>query len=320
MQRTRRAGSTALRSSIVPVGLIVLCGLTALTIQSTASVGAQDASGADLYVANCAGCHQPSGEGLAGTFPPLAGNPAATDPEHVRTVITNGLSGPLEVLGVQYDAVMPAVGGLSDEQMTALVAHVVDLASGVDAPATPDEPSEPATPPPVAEPPTVGDIDRGHDLFLGSNRLDGGGGACASCHTAGEIGNLGGQSLGPDLTGVYQKLGGEPGLTAWLGNPASPTMQPIFTDKPMSDADIADLVAFLGDAPNQDRPNNSSDWLLLAGVGGLAILLGGMAIAWRGMRQTYVQTLAKRPARGAAATTRSTNRLTNRLTTLRSKR
>ncbi len=31
--------------------------------------------GAAVYAANCASCHQADGRGLAGAFPPLAGNP-----------------------------------------------------------------------------------------------------------------------------------------------------------------------------------------------------------------------------------------------------
>lgn len=292
MQRVRQAKSGPLRSSIIPVGLMLLTAFITVTTGPTPAAEAQDSTGADLYATNCAGCHQPGGEGLSGTFPPLAGNPAAADADYVATVITEGKTGPIEVLGVNYDTAMPAVGGLSDDQLDALVAHVGELAgSGTEEPSEPDQPTEP---PPPAPAPAVGDIDRGHDLFIGSNRFDEGGGACSSCHTAGEAGNLGGNSLGPDLTSVYDTFGGEAGMTAWLANPASETMQPIFEDQPLTEAEIADLVAFLADAPSQDRPNNSSDWLLLAGLGGFIILIGGMTIAWRGMRQTYVETLRSR--------------------------
>jgi len=297
MHRGRPAGRIRLRASIVPVGLVALTTLTTLATAPPSHAGAQDSSGADLYAINCSGCHQVGGEGRPGLYPPLAGNPAAEDPNYVRTVITDGKSGPLDVLGVSYDADMPPVDGLSDQQLDALVTHVVNLALGVDTSGEPDQPGQPTVPNeplPPAEPPVNGDVDRGHELFVGRNRLDNGGGACASCHTAGEVGNLGGRSLGPDLTAVYQKLGGEQSLTAWLANPASPTMRPIFKDQTMTETEIADLVAFLADAPDQDQPNATSDWLLLAGLGGLAILLGGMAIAWRGMRRTYVSTLRSR--------------------------
>ena len=285
MDRVRQAGSSPLRSSSIAAGLILLAGLVTVATDRSTSVEAQDATGSDLYATNCAGCHGANGEGNVGTFPPLAGSPASADADYVAEVITEGKSGPIVVDGVEYNATMPAVSTLSDEDLTTLVDFVVDMAGGSSEPAEPEPELEPV------EAPTVGDIDRGHDLFIGSNRFEEGGGACASCHGAGKVGTLGGQSLGPDLTDVYGTLGGEPGLTAWLANPASETMQPIFADQPLTEGEIADLVAFLGDAPNQDRPNQSSDWFLLAGLGGLVILIGGMAIAWRGMRQTYVETL-----------------------------
>lgn len=304
-KRHRRRG---IGSALLPVGVVVFAvtigPLTAVRATSempaapVAPAAPQD-QGAELYVANCAGCHQPDGEGLSGTFPPLAGNPAAADPEYVATVINEGKSGPIDVLGVPYDAVMPPVANLSADEVAAITAHVVGLATGATpeaAPGTAPDAEEDAAPvetvPP--EPPGAGDADDGHDLFVGSQRLAEGGTACASCHVAGDIGNLGGQSLGPDLTGVYSQFGGEAGMTAWLANPGSPTMMPIFADRPLTDEEISSLVAFLAEAPSLDQPSDSFDWLLLAGVIGVAVLLTGMAIAWRGMRQPYAQTLASK--------------------------
>lgn len=283
--------------SLIVAGLVAISFLVTLSVQparseASAQAGAQDNGAADLYVTNCAGCHQPDGEGIPGTFPPLAGNPNATDGEYVAVVITDGKSGSIEVLGETYNTEMPPVSGLTDDEVAALSAFVVDLAggqAGADE-AVPEQP-DPDVPPPPAAPPEAGDADRGHDLFAGSDQLDAGGGTCASCHTAGDVGNLGGSSLGPDLTDVYDKFGGEAGLSAWLANPGSPTMIPIFADRPLTDAEIEDLVAFLADAPDRDKPSYAVDWLTIAGLAGFAILIGGMAIAWRGMRQTYVQML-----------------------------
>ncbi len=67
---------------------------------------AAGANGQTLYTANCQSCHQPSGEGLKGAFPPLKGSPVVngTDLELYVDIIMNG-----------YDArpeygVMAAVG------------------------------------------------------------------------------------------------------------------------------------------------------------------------------------------------------------------
>lgn len=301
MRRTGQRVRTEIGFSIV-VGFIVAVSFAAALVvePSRSPVSAQEPSGGDLYTTNCAGCHQPDGEGIEGTFPPLAGNPAATDAEYVGVIIVEGQSGPLEVLGVTYDAVMPAISGLSDDEVAAISDHVAGLAGGDDdageTAETDDtgETAEPAEPSAPVAAPSVGEVDRGRDLFTGSQRLDAGGGSCASCHTGGDVGNLGGRSLGPDLTDVYQQFGGEAGTSAWLANPASPTMIPIFGDKPLTEAEIDDIVAFLADAPDQEQPSTSVDWLTLAGLAGVLILIGGMAIAWRGMRQTYVQTLRSR--------------------------
>lgn len=53
------------------------------------------ARGAQLYLANCAGCHQASGRGVPGVFPPLAGNPVvlAPDPNDIIKVVDHGISG-----------------------------------------------------------------------------------------------------------------------------------------------------------------------------------------------------------------------------------
>ena len=290
-------GFSLIAVALVAISLLVTQSVQPARSEASARVSAQDSGAADLYATNCAGCHQLDGEGIPGTFPPLAGNPAATDGEYVAVVIVDGRSGPIEVHGETYDTVMPPISGLTDDEVAALSEFVVDLAGGerdagdaaADEPAA-DEPAPDAPPAPV-DPPQAGDVDRGHDLFIGSDQLEAGGGSCASCHAAGEVGDLGGSTLGPDLTEVYAKFGGEAGLTAWLANPGSPTMIPIFTDRPLTEAEIADLVAFLADAPDQEKPSYAVDWLAIAGLAGFAILIGGMAIAWRGMRQTYVQTL-----------------------------
>jgi mono/diheme cytochrome c family protein len=83
------------------------------------------ALGAQVYGNYCAACHQPSGEGLPGVFPPLRGDPVVTAldaEEHVSTVL-NGLQG-RTIGGVAYASPMPAFGTqLSDEEIAAVVNH-----------------------------------------------------------------------------------------------------------------------------------------------------------------------------------------------------
>jgi nitrite reductase (NO-forming)/hydroxylamine reductase len=82
-------------------------------------------SGADLFKANCAACHQPNGQGLAGAFPPLAKSDYfAGKPERLMDATIKGLSGPMTVNGADYNNVMPAVAYLSDDDLAAILTYV----------------------------------------------------------------------------------------------------------------------------------------------------------------------------------------------------
>lgn len=75
--------------------------------------------GAQLYMANCAACHQKAGQGLPGAFPPLAGSSIVNDedPELMIQIILQG-----------YDArsdygVMPPFNQMSNEEIAAIANH-----------------------------------------------------------------------------------------------------------------------------------------------------------------------------------------------------
>lgn len=81
--------------------------------------------GAKLYANNCASCHQDNGQGLPGTFPPLAGDPVVTaeDPTKHIEVILNGAQGST-IGGQTYNSPMPAFGSrFSNEEIAAIVNH-----------------------------------------------------------------------------------------------------------------------------------------------------------------------------------------------------
>jgi mono/diheme cytochrome c family protein len=90
---------------------------------ATAKAGAVD--GAGVFADTCAGCHQPNGEGKAGSFPPLANNPdlfLATD--FPAAVVLHGLQGPIDVAGQSLDQTMPAFDFLSDDEIAAVIKYV----------------------------------------------------------------------------------------------------------------------------------------------------------------------------------------------------
>ncbi len=79
--------------------------------------------GEQIYTGNCAACHQPTGLGLAGAYPPLAGSDYFTDKTTHAKIVINGLAGPIVVAGQPYNGVMSAFGALSDFNIAAVATY-----------------------------------------------------------------------------------------------------------------------------------------------------------------------------------------------------
>ena len=84
------------------------------------------ADGGQLYTAHCVACHQASGAGVPGVFPPLAQSEwvDAGDPGLMIRILLHGIHGPLTVQGGSYNGEMPNFSKLSDAEIAALVTHV----------------------------------------------------------------------------------------------------------------------------------------------------------------------------------------------------
>ncbi|HEV3091917.1 MAG TPA: cytochrome c [Candidatus Cybelea sp.] len=96
------------------------------TAAAVAKNPASASDGATVYVANCSSCHQPNGRGVAGAFPPLAGNPTVNgNPIAVIAIVKNGLEGRLVVDGNAYSGIMPSwKHEISDEQIAAVISYI----------------------------------------------------------------------------------------------------------------------------------------------------------------------------------------------------
>ncbi|MBV8750864.1 MAG: cytochrome b N-terminal domain-containing protein [Candidatus Eremiobacteraeota bacterium] len=83
-------------------------------------------AGASVYTNNCAGCHNATGAGQPGVFPPLAGNEVVLgDPVKVITIVKDGLNGPIKVKGQNYNGQMPPwKGTLSDKQISDVITYI----------------------------------------------------------------------------------------------------------------------------------------------------------------------------------------------------
>jgi mono/diheme cytochrome c family protein len=90
-----------------------------------AAGGAAAPDGKQLFGSKCAACHQASGQGVPGVFPPLAGSEWVLGDEKVLThILLHGVSGELEVKGTVYKGAMPAWKAMSDAELAAVMSHI----------------------------------------------------------------------------------------------------------------------------------------------------------------------------------------------------
>lgn len=102
-------------------------GRSAAELQGEAKPAAGAAvDGGALYASLCAACHQPTGQGLPGVFPPLAGSEwVAGKDSTLAAIVLHGINGPLTVKGNAYQGAMPAFKAqLGDAQIAAVLSHV----------------------------------------------------------------------------------------------------------------------------------------------------------------------------------------------------
>ncbi len=86
--------------------------------------------GEKIFNTNCVACHQATGEGIAGAFPPVKGHTAEIHNaqggrEYLVKLLLNGLQGPIQVAGADYNGVMPAWKQLSDEGISEVLNYIL---------------------------------------------------------------------------------------------------------------------------------------------------------------------------------------------------
>jgi mono/diheme cytochrome c family protein len=101
-------GDSRTRSALVPV---VIAGAAV--------------DGAQIFAAKCVACHQASGLGLPGVFPPLAGSEWVLGSDKILVQIPlHGISGSVQVKGTTYNGAMPVFNALSDAEIAAVLSYV----------------------------------------------------------------------------------------------------------------------------------------------------------------------------------------------------
>ncbi len=112
-----------LSHSLAALALILL-GHSATTAQDAESIR----RGRALFTAHCAICHQVTGKGTPGTYPPLARSDFLSAPsgkDKAIQAVVEGLGGRIRVNGVDYNNQMPAVV-LDDVQVADVMSFVLN--------------------------------------------------------------------------------------------------------------------------------------------------------------------------------------------------
>ena len=94
-------------------------------VTMTAELTQKMEAGKTVYNSYCIACHQQDGSGVPGAFPPLKETEWVNgDTETLISIVLNGLQGPIEVNGEQYNNVMTPHNFLSDDEIASVLTYV----------------------------------------------------------------------------------------------------------------------------------------------------------------------------------------------------
>ncbi len=251
------------------VPLLLLAGTTALQAQDDAE---------SYFQGSCVACHTIGGGQLVG--PDLKGVSERQSREWLvkfivdpTAVLASGDEYAQKILAESNGVPMSSLG-VTESMANALLDYIDSQSGGAAGPAKPVEEELPFT---------AAEAAFGQALFVGGESLINGGPACISCHNAADAGGFfGGGQLGPDLTGVFARLGKTRGLSAWLSSPASDIMKPIFKASPMEDSEIRALAAYFATLEGVEEPSPQMASFFTAGAFTAAGILFLFGFLWRG--------------------------------------
>jgi mono/diheme cytochrome c family protein len=292
-----------------PAMLALLIGLMLFVTTTLVAASPQPqsaAQGEQIFNQSCTGCHTIGGGVLVG--PDLQGVTQRQDRAWLEAFIQN----PGQVIASgdpianqllqEYNNIQMPNMGLTPEQVSDVLAYIQSQSAGAAeaTQAAPQATAVQATPQATAAAPVAadqGDPLVGRALFTGEKNLIGGGTPCISCHSVAGVGAFGGGALGPDLTYVLQRYGGQTGLTSTLASLPFPTMQGIFANRPLNNQEVTDLAAFFAQSNQHPAATNLNQTRnLMWGIGALGaiVLLGVMLVAWPRQRKSRVQRLREK--------------------------
>ena len=262
------------RSRLLPVVFTVLLLLSSLPVNALAQDPVAD------FKQNCASCHTIGGGRLTG--PDLKNVTQQKDRDWLvrfmadpRAMIDSRDPYVLELLAQARNTVMPTLPGMTRGRAEALLT-MIEAESKL-------EKSQFFGVHVSERPFTANDVEQGRMMFMGGKPLKNGGPACISCHTVQGLGALGGGTLAPDLTTVFERYEGRKALSTWLSSPATPTMQSVFRNAPIDADEILPLVAFFQQTLQRNPEDTAPSRLnfVLLGLGGTIVVLGFFDVLWK---------------------------------------
>ncbi|MCC7495927.1 MAG: cytochrome c [Bryobacterales bacterium] len=268
-----------------------------ITILAAGTTAIQAQDPAEFFRANCTSCHTIGGGRLTG--PDLKNVTQKKD----RAWLVQFLQSPqgmmdkgdpyaLQLKAEARDVVMPTINGmtpaLAESLLTMIEAESKLPKSQFAGLQISDRPFTPQ------------DVEQGKEIFMGHRRLANGGPPCVTCHTFRGIGGFGGGRLGPDLSKVYERLGGRKAMGAWLFAPATPTMNFIFKSSALKSEEILPLLALFNStakAGGEDDHADTAGFFATGFVVAVVLLLLAGAIwrsRFRGVRGPIVDASARK--------------------------
>ncbi|MEE8577134.1 MAG: hypothetical protein V3T31_07745 [candidate division Zixibacteria bacterium] len=230
----------------------------------------------------CASCHWIGGGRLVG---PDLKNVAQ---RQERDLLVRFVLNPKAML----DAQDPYIMKLKDESNGAIMTNVPGMTRAlaealldfVDAESQLDS-SQFMGSPAALEPFSQAIADSGMQIFTGQTVLANSGPACTSCHSINADGGILGGQLGPELTGVFERLNGRTAISAWLSSPPTETMRSVFKDHQLEEIEAKQLSMFFESVSGRVGYNLDSTtfWILLvlSGLGGGALGMFAFGGLWR---------------------------------------
>src|SRR3989338_1579684 len=213
---------------------------------------------------DCLACHQVETKLVGPSLKEIATRYKGSDIASLVNSVVKGSSG-------KWGAVpMPQHPNLTESEVKQMVEGILSLVG--EPPKNDGKTEEPV----VSTPKTsASDIQKGADLFQGTNRFINPGPACNSCHHVKNDAIIGGGVLAKDLTEVFTRLG-QPGIHTVLNNLPFPVMEQAYKDKPLTEEEITAIVSFLQHADEQKFYQSPRDYgwgLFFAGLSGAAVLM-----------------------------------------------